>query len=208
MSKPIDDEKAIDTLILYLFNDPSPIVRVAIADNLGNISHFKTKIVTSLTLALSNENDENVKIKIIESICQLIEKSPENSMSESAKFNFYNSTIGNVANTVENDQIANQNINTNDTNDFDTLIKNLKSIIDQLKQNNSVNSPEEAKDIIEVEFTSAKESKSWQWKNLLELKRYMKGGKEAALEVGKHFTEDNVWGKGFIAFVEGFSEED
>jgi hypothetical protein len=33
-------------------------------------------------------------------------------------------------------------------------------------------------------------------------------GKKAELKVGEHFTEENLWGKGAIAFLEGISEDE
>ena len=43
--------------------------------------------------------------------------------------------------------------------------------------------------------------------NLLNVKRLYNGGKKAAVKVGEHFTQENVWGKGAVAFLEGISED-
>jgi hypothetical protein len=40
----------------------------------------------------------------------------------------------------------------------------------------------------------------------MNVKRLYNGGKKAALKVGEHFAEENIWGKGLIAFLEGVSE--
>lgn len=203
----MDYEKIIDTLLVLLASDPSPLVRAKIAVSLGNVVSFQTKILNFLDIALVKEEDEYVRISIVESICKLVEYHPQNNMSESPKFAFYNSNVGNLADIVQHDQNAYQYIRTNDSSELDSLMKNLQSVLNHLKQENSVNSSEEAQNIITVEFTEIKKSKSWQWQNLLKLKHYINGSKQAAIEVGKYFMEDNIWGKGFIAFLEGFSEE-
>ncbi|MCC5604253.1 hypothetical protein [Nostoc favosum] len=45
------------------------------------------------------------------------------------------------------------------------------------------------------------------WQNFLQLKRLWNGGKKAAIKIGEHFTEQNPWGKGAIAFLEGVMDE-
>lgn len=46
-----------------------------------------------------------------------------------------------------------------------------------------------------------------QWQNLLNVKRLYNGGKKAAVKVSEHFSQENVWGKGLVAFIEGVSED-
>jgi hypothetical protein len=70
-----------------------------------------------------------------------------------------------------------------------------------------VQDPQQAIDIIDAEFKELEASRSPQWQNLLSLKRLYNGGKKAALKVGEHFADENVWGKGFVAFLEGASED-
>ena len=43
--------------------------------------------------------------------------------------------------------------------------------------------------------------------NLLNVKRLYNGGKKAAVKVSEHLAQENVWGKGFVAFLEGVSED-
>lgn len=45
------------------------------------------------------------------------------------------------------------------------------------------------------------------WQNFLKLKRLWNGGKKAGIKIGEHFTEQNPWGKGAIAFLEGVMDE-
>ena len=78
-----------------------------------------------------------------------------------------------------------------------------------------VQDPQQAIDIIDAEFKSLEASRwsttdyrsSPQWQNLLNVKRLYNGGKKAAVKVGEHFTQENVWGKGAVAFLEGISED-
>jgi hypothetical protein len=80
-------------------------------------------------------------------------------------------------------------------------------IIQALEQKHSqVNNQQQAIDIIDAEFKTLKTAQPRQWQNLLSVKRLYNGGKKAALKLGEHFTEENPWGKGFVAFLEGFSE--
>jgi hypothetical protein len=81
-------------------------------------------------------------------------------------------------------------------------------IIQALEQKHSqVNNQQQAIDIIDAEFKTLKTNQPRQWQNLLNVKRFYNGGKKAALKLGEHFTEENPWGKGFVAFLEGFSED-
>ena len=78
-----------------------------------------------------------------------------------------------------------------------------------------VQDPQQAIDIIDAEFKaleadrwrSLPERESPQWQNLLNVKRLYNGGKKAAIKVSEHFAQENVWGKGFVAFLEGVSED-
>lgn len=54
---------------------------------------------------------------------------------------------------------------------------------------------------------SKQASRSPQWQNLLNVKRLYNGSKKAAVKVGEYFTQENPWGKGFVAFLEGVSED-
>jgi hypothetical protein len=85
--------------------------------------------------------------------------------------------------------------------DLQTLITHLQT------QHPNITTETEAIDIIDAEFKELEASRSPQWQNLLSLKRLYNGSKKAALKVGEHFAQENVWGKGFVAFLEGASED-
>jgi hypothetical protein len=70
-----------------------------------------------------------------------------------------------------------------------------------------VQDPQQAIDIIDAEFKELEASQSPQRQNLLILKRLYNGSKKAALKVGEHFAQENVWGKAVVALLEGVSED-
>ncbi len=85
--------------------------------------------------------------------------------------------------------------------DLQTLITHLQT------KHPKITTETQAIDIIDAEFKELEASQSPQWQNLLSLKRLYNGSKKAALKVGEHFAEENVWGKGIVAFLEGASED-
>ena len=79
--------------------------------------------------------------------------------------------------------------------------------ISNAKKYTFVQDPQQAIDIIDAEFKSLEADRSPQWQNLLNVKRLYNGGKKAAVKVSEHFAQENVWGKGAVAFLEGISED-
>jgi HEAT repeat protein len=120
-------------------------------------------------------------------------------------FNQYNPTIGvNYAAANSNPKI----IQNTHQESQDTSLLAIVQIIQALeKRNTHVQNPQQAIDIIDAEFKSLEASRSPQWQNLLNVKRLYNGGKKAAVKVSEHFAQENVWGKGFVAFLEGVSED-
>ena len=120
-------------------------------------------------------------------------------------FNQYNPTIGvNYAAENSNPRII-QNIQAESQ---DTALLAIVQIIQALeKKYTFVQDPQQAIDIIDAEFKSLEASRSPQWQNLLNVKRLYNGGKNAAVKVSEHFAQENVWGKGAVAFLEGISED-
>jgi energy-coupling factor transporter ATP-binding protein EcfA2 len=120
-------------------------------------------------------------------------------------FNQYNPTIGvNYAAENSNPRII-QNIQPESQ---DTALLAIVQIIQTLeKKYTFVQEPQQAIDIIDAEFKSLEASRSPQWQDLLNVKRLYNGGKKAAAKVGEHFAQENVWGKGAVAFLEGISED-
>jgi hypothetical protein len=97
--------------------------------------------------------------------------------------------------------------NNNQTTPETALLATIQ-IIQALEQKHTqIQQPQQAIEIIDAEFKTLKTAQPSQWQNLLSVKRLYNGGKKAALKLGEHFTEENPWGKGFVAFLEGFSED-
>jgi uncharacterized coiled-coil DUF342 family protein len=89
-----------------------------------------------------------------------------------------------------------------------TAIADLQTLITTLQtQHLNITTETQAIDIIDAEFKELEASQSPQWQNLLSLKRLYNGSKKAALKVGEHFAQENVWGKAVVALLEGVSED-
>ena len=121
---------------------------------------------------------------------------------------FHINRVGNLNTsdvTIAGDQIGIQNIQPESQ---DTSLLAIVQIIQALeKKYTFVQDPQQAIDIIDAEFKSLEASRSPQWQNLLNIKHLYNGGKKATVKVGEHFAESNPWGKGFMAFLEGVSED-
>ncbi|NJO52216.1 MAG: hypothetical protein HC840_25630 [Leptolyngbyaceae cyanobacterium RM2_2_4] len=63
---------------------------------------------------------------------------------------------------------------------------------------------------MKAELESIEQHQPERWallrRDLLNRERWFQGGKAAVTEVTRHFTENNVFAKGAIAFLEAFSE--
>ena len=121
---------------------------------------------------------------------------------------FHINRVGNLNTgdvTIAGDQIGIQNIQPESQ---DTSLLAIVQIIQELeKKYTLVQDPQQAIDIIDAEFKSLEASRSPQWQNLLNIKHLYNGGKKATVKVSEHFAQENVWGKGFVAFLEGVSED-
>ena len=121
---------------------------------------------------------------------------------------FHINRVGNLNTgdvTIAGDQIGIQNIQPESQ---DTSLLAIVQIIQELeKKYTLVQDPQQEIDIIDAEFKSLEASRSPQWQNLLNIKHLYNGGKKATVKVSEHFAQENVWGKGFVAFLEGVSED-
>lgn len=90
---------------------------------------------------------------------------------------------------------------------FSTSIPGEPHFFDKLQQKYPAQIPDSAiPGIIDAEFQELEKTQPQRWQNFLSLKRLWNGAKKAGLKVGEHFTEENLWGKAAIAFLEGISE--
>lgn len=117
------------------------------------------------------------------------------------------SVYGGIAGNVEGDLNVTQSNQTTEQN-FEVLFSDFKQFLANLQAKYpSLNDEATVMQVIDVEakLIEAKDQKRWQ--NFLDLKRLWNGGKKAAIKIGEHFVEQNPWGKGAIAFLEGASED-
>ena len=124
-------------------------------------------------------------------------------MSEPSKYNIttdVNQIIENNSGTIIGKQISKSSP--------ESALEAIVPIIRALEQKYTfVQDEQQALKIIDAEFTEIKAKQLPQWQDLMSIKRLYNGGKKAAVKVGEHFAEQNPWGKGFIAFLEGVSED-
>jgi ElaB/YqjD/DUF883 family membrane-anchored ribosome-binding protein len=117
----------------------------------------------------------------------------------------FHGTVGGV--TAQGDVFVTQTNPANEQN-FDVLLSDFKQFLSDLQTKYPTLDDEVAVAQIideEARLVEAKDQKRWQ--HFLDLKRLWNGGKKAAIKIGEHFVEQNPWGKGAIAFLEGVSEE-
>jgi len=128
-------------------------------------------------------------------------------MSNTPKFDLRGATIGNLAETVQGDQIAHLH-NASEQN-LEMLLTDYKQFIEQLQQKYpTLADATTVPQLIEVEAKLIEAQDQQRWQNFLNLKRLWNGSKQAGIKVGEHFAENNVWAKGAIAFLEGVSEDE
>jgi hypothetical protein len=128
--------------------------------------------------------------------------SPLATSQQNIEMHFHGTVYG-VAGTAQNQIINAPN------QDFDTLLNAYKQFLNDLQQKYPAQIPEAAlQPIINAEFQEIQKTQPQHWQNFLNLKRLWNGGKKATFRIGEHFTEENLWGKAAIAFLEGVTEED
>jgi HEAT repeat protein/ElaB/YqjD/DUF883 family membrane-anchored ribosome-binding protein len=129
-------------------------------------------------------------------------------MSEKPQINFFqdNAIIG-VNYAAEGSKQEFTQYNNATEQNFEVLLTDFQQFIDDLERRYPNATDEAAIQIINVEARKIQDTQPLRWQNLLNLKRLWNGGKKAAIKVGEHFTEQNPWGKGAIAFLEGMMED-
>ena len=133
-------------------------------------------------------------------------KKIEKLMTEQSNPNLSGATFNAPVNFAPNYGIQAQNLNMQNTEQhFEVVLTDFKQFVTDLQtQYPNVNTPETATQTITVQAKQLPQARS---QNFLNLKRLWNGSKKAGLKVGEHFAENNVWGKGAIAFLEGVSED-
>jgi hypothetical protein len=91
---------------------------------------------------------------------------------------------------------------------MDILLNDYQHFFDKLQQKYPAQIPDSAiPGIIDAEFQELEKTQPQRWQHFLSLQRLWNGDKKAELIGGEHFTEENVWGKAAIAFLEGITED-
>jgi HEAT repeat protein len=200
-------QSAIDALSTVLKENPNPAVRAKAAKSLGQLRSAEALI--TLCERLSQEQASDVQIVIMEAIVELYLSQQAQPMSESPKYDLRGANIGNFAETIQTGsrQEATQYINATEQ-DFDRLLADYKNFLAEIQQKYPAQTPESAvQPIIDAEFQELQNTQPQRWQNFLSLKRLWNGGKKATLKIGEHFTEDSLWGKAAVAFLEGILED-
>jgi hypothetical protein len=129
---------------------------------------------------------------------------PFSTMSDQPKVQMtFNAPVYGAAGNIEGDQIINAL-----PQDFEALLDDYKQFFSNLQQKYPAQTPEAAlQPIINAEFQEIQKTQPQRWQNFLNLKRLWNGSKKASLKIGEHFTEENLWGKAALAFLEGILEK-
>jgi hypothetical protein len=198
-------EEAIALLVSLLQNDPRPRVRIAAIQNLARVGCYYP-IDRQLLYDIANQDlDSDVSIAAIVAITDLVLLSfPTEIMSDQPKVQMtFNAPVYGAAGNIEGNQIINAS-----AQDFEALLNDYKQFFNDLQQKYPAKIPEVAlQPIIDAEFQEIQKTQPQRWQDFLNLKHLWNGTKKAGLKVGEHFTEENVWGKGAIAFLEGITED-
>ncbi len=127
---------AINIFCKTLKKDPNPIIRQKAAETLGKLGN--NKALETLLYVWENDDNINVRCTAADAILEIIkpQSTQDKSMSDAPIFNFNNSTIGNVANTVQGDQ---KNIQHNYTSPqkLSEAATEIKKLLEQLNLNYS-----------------------------------------------------------------------
>jgi hypothetical protein len=195
-------EQAIATLEQLIVNDSRPSVRISAIQNLARIGRYHP-INLQLLYDTVEDPDPSLSIAAMTAITDLV-LPPFPTVSDQPKVQMnFNAPVYGAAGNIEGNQI----INASDQR-FDALLNDYKTFFNELQQKYPPQIPEPALlPIIDAEFQEIQKTQPQRWQNFLSLKRLWNGGKKATFKIGEHFTEENVWGKAAIAFLEGIMEE-
>jgi HEAT repeats len=200
-------------LCKLLQESEDPLLRAKTAQSLGKLGKWgNTQVIEILIEVLLNDRDRKVRITIIDILDEIIPTPPDTPMSDPPQnqpiFNIQQ--VGNINTgdlSIQGDQVGIQ-YNIEQSEDISHALREIQKILDELRQQHPQASETAASAIIDAEFREIRRKQPWQWQNLLSLKRLWKGSKTAAFKVSEHLAEDSVWGKGFLGFLEGVSEDE
>jgi hypothetical protein len=199
----------VETCCDTLLNCRNPrSVRISAAEALGKLGSEEAILV--LREVVLDDTDSKVRIAAINALVLIASPKSIQTMSEVPKYDLRGANIGNFAETVQGNQIATQNINTG-TPEMTEAIATFQQILQDLHQKHPAATEAQAPLIMRAELEEIKRNQPNRWvilrRDLFNRERWFQGGKAAVTEVVKHLTETNVFAKGAIAFLEGFSGE-
>jgi HEAT repeat protein len=195
-------EQIIAILEKLLANNSSPSVRISAIQNLARIGRYHP-INLQLLYNAVEDSDPSISIAAMTAITDLV-LPPFSTMSDQPKVQMtFNAPVYGAAGNIEGDQIINAL-----PQDFEALLDDYKQFFSNLQQKYPAQTPEAAlQPIINAEFQEIQKTQPQRWQNFLNLKRLWNGSKKASLKIGEHFTEENLWGKAALAFLEGILEK-
>ncbi len=203
MINPENLRLVMATMCQSLLRDPSPTIRITAAETLGKLG--SEDAIPYLCQAWRQDDDINVRLAAANAIVQI--STPQHPMSDAPKFDLRGAQIGNLADTVQGDQVYNAAT----SQDFAAALTEVRQLLETLQQKYPTATAAEAPIIMRAELESMQATQPQQWalvrQNLLNRDRWLRGGKAALLEVTKDLAEKNTVVKGAIAFLEAFSEE-
>jgi hypothetical protein len=194
----------IPLLCHALLHDPSPTNRSNAAQTLITLGDLPQEATDILYIAIAEDPDESVRGTIIQAIRMCYTPQSTQTLSDTPTIQMtFNAPVYGAAGNIEGNQIT----NVSDQN-FNALLNDYKQFLNELQQKYPTQTPEAAlQAIIDAEFQEIQKTQPQRWQNFLNLKRLWNGGKKATFKMGEHFTEENLWGKMAIAFLEGIVED-
>jgi|GEM_PF-2825526 len=202
---------AIEILCDVLLTDTSPLIRCYAAQSLGEVAQDNKEVITALGIAARQDQEAIVRtmaVLAIADLCRSNQPQPTMSNANTPKVQMtFNAPVTSATGNVEGDMIVNAT-----STDQTQSIADILQLLQDLHQQHPTASASEVSDLIETEFKQIKQDQPqrWQiiWRGLLNPKRWRSGGKAALIKAGEHFTEESLWGKVAIAFLEKFSAMD
>ncbi len=178
----------------------STISKIQVRCQFYNYEIAQQKLAPHTTERSTLSPDANVNTYIVEKLTLMSEQAPI--------FHQHNPTIGvNYAAGGSNPKVI-QNVQNTQQSSSEAALNSVVQIIRALEQKYSfVQDEQQALQIIDAEFKDIQAKQLPQWQDLMNVKRLWNGGKKAAVKVGEHYAQENPWGKGLVAFLEGVSED-
>lgn len=206
----VHNNTAIEILCDVLLTDTSSLIRCYAAQALGEVAQDSEEAIAALGIAARQDQETIVRTMAVLAIATLCRSNqsqqtmPDKNVSK-VQMIFNAQVKGDVVGNVEGDMI----VNPPSPDQAQAITDVLKVLQDLYEQHPSASAPE-VSDFIETELQQIKKDQPqrWQiiWQSLLNPKRWQSSGKAALVKAGEHFTEENLWGKVAIAFLEQFSE--